>query len=642
MLRLPSLILLTLSLAAAATEARQREAEPPAVSPDLKRLSIEELAELDVTSVSRRVERLSQTAAAVTVIRQEDIRRSGVTSIAEAMRLADSLDVARSGARNWSISARGFTIGTANKLLVLMDGRTLYSPLFAGTFWDVQDTVLADVTRIEVVRGPGGTIWGANAVNGVINIITRDASETRGNLATLIAGTENQLVTSARHGGRLAGGAGNYRVYGKFRRLGPNVFATGESARDTMALGQFGVRLDSEVERTSRWSLQGSVYRGAEGALERDDTEVRGGFVSGLWSRRLSPGAEFQARAYYDHTHRTVPLQFDEGRHTAAVDVQHGVALGTRHNLIAGGEVRVSTARDVGASTFLFDPERRTNTIGGIFVQDEIALTPAIFATLGSKFERNDYTGVEVQPTIRLRWNRGDRETVWGAVSRAVRLPTRLDTDVYIPPGEGGAPEFRGNEEFRAESVVAYEAGYRVRAHARVSVDLAGFVNRYDDLRSQELTTDAGPSVLLGNTLNATTRGVELASNVQPLDRWRLRGSYTYLHKRFSTDPGSLDPTGGTSEGNDPPFFATMRSYLDLPHTLSFDLFLRYVGARPLPVVPSYPSLDLRLGWGFRPGWELSVIGHELLQDSHPEFGAPGPRRVEYQRGFHVRSTWLF
>jgi len=338
-----------------------------------------------------------------------------------------------------------------------------------------------------------------------------------------------------------------------------------------------------------------------------------------------------------------VPLQFDEGRHTAAVDVQHGVALGTRHNLIAGGEVRVSTARDVGSSTLLFDPERRTNTVGGIFVQDEIAVTPALFVTLGSKFERNDYTGFEVQPTVRLRWSRGDRQTVWGAVSRAVRLPTRLDTDLRILPGPTSQTEIRGNENFRAESAVAYESGYRVRPHARVSVDVAAFVNRYDDLRSQELmTSDAGTSVLLGNTLNATTRGVEAASNVQLLDRWRLRGSYTYLHKRFSTDPGSLDPTGGRSEGNDPPFFATLRSYLDLPQSLSFDVFFRYVDARPLPVVPSYSSLDLRLGWGLRPGWELSVIGQDLLQGSHPEFGTPGPRRIEYQRGIHVRSTWLF
>ena len=288
---------------------------------DLKRLTIEELAELDVTSVSRRVERLSQATAAVSVLRQDDIRRTGVITLAEAMRLADGLDVARYDGRTWAVSARGFTISTANKLLVMLDGRTLYSPLFAGTFWDVQDTLLADIDRIEVIRGPGGALWGANAVNGVINIITKDASTTRGNAALLAVGSEERFIASARHGGRL-GAAGSYRVFGKYRRRDANVFPTGESADDELQLGRGGFRIDSGDQSSVRWTLQGDAYRGTEGLFDRDDTDVAGGNVLGRWVKRYSANSDLQVQAYYDRTSRKVPLQFDEVRDAFDAEVQ--------------------------------------------------------------------------------------------------------------------------------------------------------------------------------------------------------------------------------------------------------------------------------------------------------------------------------
>jgi iron complex outermembrane recepter protein len=607
-----------------------------AVTQDLKRLSIEELAQLDVTTVSRRVERLSEAAAAISIIRQDDIRRTGVTSLPEAMRLADGLDVARTGT-GWSISARGFNIGTANKMLVLMDGRTLYSPLYAGTFWDIQDTVLPDIDRIEVIRGPGGTMWGANAVNGVINIITQDASQTRGNTAQLTVGSENQLVAAARHGGRVANG-GSYRVYGRFRRLGPQAFADGTPADNPLTLGQFGVRLDSAPQRQTTWSLQGSAYGGASGQFAADDTDVRGGFVLAAWSRRLAEAGTFALRTYYDHTYRRIPLQFEEGRHTAVVDVQHNLVVG-RHTLVFGGEYRASTARTLGSPTLVFDPERRTNQVGGVFVQSEFTIRPDLYLTVGSKAEANDYTGMEVQPTARLRWTGRERQTVWGAVSRAVRLPTRLDTDLWLfSPATGN--EVVGGDHFRSESVVAYEVGYRLRPSDWLSVDVAAFTHRYDNLRSQE---QISPGVrILGNTLRAATSGVEGAAHVQLHEAWRVRGSLTTLGKRFSAEPGSQDVSGGVPEGNDPPYFFTLRSYTDLPHGLALDGLFRRVGRRPAPLVPSYSTLDLRFARAVRPGWEVSLIGQNLLQSSHPEFGAPSPRRVEIQRGVHVRSSWHF
>ena len=318
---LSSSLLISISLILTCAADLRAQSNVNVAAQDLKRLTIEELAELDVTSVSRRVERLSQATAAVSVLRQDDIRRTGVITLAEAMRLADGLDVARYDGRTWAVSARGFTISTANKLLVMLDGRTLYSPLFAGTFWDVQDTLLADIDRIEVIRGPGGALWGANAVNGVINIITKDASTTRGNAALLAVGSEERFIASARHGGRL-GAAGSYRVFGKYRRRDANVFPTGQSADDELQLGRGGFRIDSGDQSSVRWTLQGDAYRGTEGLFDRDDTDVAGGNVLGRWVKRYSANSDLQVQAYYDRTSRKVPLQFDEVRDAFDAEVQ--------------------------------------------------------------------------------------------------------------------------------------------------------------------------------------------------------------------------------------------------------------------------------------------------------------------------------
>ena len=636
-----------LVLAASPSAAIEQGATPPSstlqTAQDLKRLSLEELSQLDVTSVSRRPERLADVAAAVSVLREAELRRSGATTLAEAMRLADAVDVARVSPNTWAVTARGFNISTANKLLVLVDGRSVYSPLFSGTFWEVQDAIFTDLDRIEVVRGPGGATWGANAVNGVINIISKSAADTRGSVAMVTAGTDELPLVSGRHGGRAWNGA-DYRVYGKFRQRAAGVNAiTGESAGNELLIGHAGFRLDTSDRRESQWSVLGEMYRGQTGFDDRPDGDLAGGNLTARYTRQLSSTSVFTGQAHYDRTWRKVPQQFEELRDTLELDAQHTRLFRSRHNVVFGGQLRISHATDVGVAGFFFDPEERTNELFSVFAQDEITLRPGrLFLIAGSKFEGNDYTGLEVQPTVRVRWARRRNETMWAAVSRAVRLPTRFDTDLRIVNPVTRNVLISGRENFDSESVVAYEAGYRAQAGARLALDLALFANRYDDLRSQELPTGPGEPVLLSNLLNAFTTGIEVSGTFQAAGNWRVHGSYSYLYEDFSTDPGSTDRTNGVFEAIDPAHIFKMRSLLDLTHGFELDAFLRAVSSRPSPHVPGYAELDLRLGWRVRPGWELSLSGQNLLNDRHAELFYPGSPRFEFERAAHLRSTWRF
>lgn len=629
-------VLLVATLAAdAAAQADDRIAQ------DLKRLTLEQLAEIDVSTVSRRSERLSDVTAAVSVVTGEDVMRSGATTLSEAMRLADALDVARVHGNAWAVSARGFTISTANKLLVLIDGRTIYSPLFSGTFWDAQDMLLADIDRIEVVRGPGGATWGANAVNGVINVISKPAAATRGTFATLTAGSLEHFIGSVRHGGRFGAG-GSYRVYGKVRDRGAQLLASGGTAEDSFRAGQGGFRLESAASGARTWFVQADVYRGRNGLRQHDDADIAGGNVLGHWKRRFSGSSEMQVQAYYDRTFRHVPGQFKETRDTVDVEALHRRLAG-RHHFVAGGNVRVTDGRDIGTAGFRFDPERSTDTLIGLFAQDEITLQPGrAFLTLGSKFERNDFTGFEVQPTARVRLSLGGRQTAWAAVSRAVRLPTRFDTDLRLVNPATGAVTLTGSQAFDAENVVAYELGYRARPYPRISLDSVLFVNRYDDLRSQELPSRPGEPIVLANMLNAATAGIELSARIHPAEGWRIHTSYAYLHRDFTVDAGSRDPFDGMFESNDPAHLFSARSMIDLPYRLELDVMARAIGSRPAPVVDAYGELDLRLGWAVRPGWDVSLVGQNLLHARHSELFSAGSPRFAVRRGAYVRSLWRF
>lgn len=613
---------------------------------NLKRLTIEELAEVDIISAARRAESLATTPAAVVIVTHEEIRRSGATTLADAMRLAGALDVARIHGNAWAVTSRGFQITTANKLLVLIDGRTVYSPLFSGTFWEVQDFFLADIDRIEIIRGPGGATWGANAVNGVINVITKPAAATRGTFLNLSAGSVDRVIGSIRHGGRL-GTSGSYRVYGKYRDRGSQFFVggpnAGQSAEDTLRFGQGGFRLESNLANAASWLVQGDAYGGLEGLFSSEAAEIAGGNVMGRWTRRFSEASEFQAQLYYDRTYRRVPRQFEERRDTVDIEAIQRMRYGQRQHVVVGGNLRVSHGRDFGTGGFRFDPVEKTDTLVSAFVQDEIALRPdRLYLRIGSKFERNDFTGFEVQPTARVRVSIDARQTAWAAVSRAVRLPTRFDTALQFVNPITGAVTLTGSETFDTELVLAWEGGYRIRPHARVSLDAAVFTNRYDDLRSVEPPARPGEPSVLANLQNASTSGFELLAAVQPHDSWRVESSYAYLHGEFSVDPGSRDPFNGSNEANDPSHLFSLRSYVDLPHGLQVDAIARAVGRRPAPAVAGYAELDLRVGWAPAPGWDLSVVGQNLLHDRHTELAAANAPRYAIRRGVYVRTTWRF
>jgi iron complex outermembrane recepter protein len=606
---------------------------------DLKRLSIEELASIDVTSVSRRPERLSQTPAALSVIGSEDIHRAGVTTIADALRLADALDVAQVNGNTWALSARGFTMSTANKLLVLVDGRSTYQSLFGGTFWDVQDAYLEDIDRIEAIRGPGGTIWGANAVNGVINIISKPAAETQGTSLTLLGGSNDRAVIAGRYGGHAD--FGHYRVYGKYRARGSQVMVGGGSARDDLDFGQGGFRIDSTRTAGHRWSVWGDIYKGTNGFPDRPDGDVAGGNIVGRWSRDGARSA-LSAQAVYDRSYRKVPRQFEEVRHAGEIDVQQRL-MRRRHNLMFGATLRGYRSDDLGTAGFRFEPRVREGWNANVFAQDEFELLPdRAYLTVGSKFGANNFTGLEVQPNARIRYQTDARQMFWGAASRAVRLPTRFDNDIQLVNPVTGALVLTGSDEFETEGVVSFEGGYRALPHPRVSIDAALFTSRYDDLRSQELRFTPAPLFVLDNALNARTAGVEIASGVQLMPFWRIRGSYAWLHKSVDFDSGSTDPTGGIFEGSDPSHLASARSYLDLPHGVALDAFVRFVGRRPAPAVASYTELNLRAGWTVRPSVELSIIGSNLLHDHHLETASPSAPAFEFRRSVIGRSVWRF
>src|SRR5213593_1984856 len=449
----------------------------------LKKLSIEQLMNLQVTSVSKRPERLSQTASAIQVITQEDIRRSGAASLAEALRLASNLQVAQVDSRQWAISARGFNSTTANKLLVLIDGRTVYTPLFSGVFWDVEEVPLADIDRIEVISGPGATLWGANAVNGVINVITKDAKDTQGLLLSGGGGSEQRGFGTVRYGGTL-GSTVRARIYGRGFDRASTLLPSGQDAADGWHLWQGGFRMDWDAASVNRVTLQGDLYDGRIGQLTAGDVGVSGGNVMAKWSHTISEGSSLAAQLYYDRTHRHIPGTFGEDLDTYDVDVQHAARLGARQDVVWGLGYRLINDRVANSSMLAFLPPGVARQWFSGFVQDEIALVPnRLHVALGTKIEHNDYVGFEVQPSGRVNWRPNPSGTLWAAVSRALRTPSRIDRDLFarVSPTSvlAGGPGFHSEEE------LAYELGFRHQQGA-LALSVATFYSRYHGLRSVE------------------------------------------------------------------------------------------------------------------------------------------------------------
>lgn len=637
----------TAVLAAAVTGAA---ASARAQRGDLFDLSIEELGQLRVTSVSRRPEPVNDAPAAIHVITADDIRRAGVTSVPEALRLAPGVEVARNGAHSWTIAIRGFNRDLSNKLLVLVDGRSVYSPLYAGVFWDAQDTLLEDIERIEVIAGPGGSLWGANAVNGVVNIITRTAWETQGGFVRAGSGTQRRVEAGARYGGtvgeRLAA-----RGYVKYFDHDASATPLGGDAFDDWRFAQGGFRMDFAPSTEAQFTLQGDAYTGEESALVRGDfmlgtlpetgikgtIDIAGHNLLAAWQRRSASGSTLSVQAYVDHTERDIPGSFGERRDTFDLDVQHHVSAGTRHEIVWGAGYRVTEDELDNTAFATFTPARRTDRTVSAFIQDEIAVAERLHVTLGSKWERNDYTGTEVQPTARLSWLLGESRTFWAAVSRAVRIPARLEEDLALT-APIDLPQFDvpfyarvvGNHAFEAEEMLARELGYRFRVGGSWSFDLAVFDNAYDKLQTNEagtLSVVEGPlpyaflPLRLDNGMRGDSRGGTVVANWQARENWRLQFQYAYLDIDLELKPGSADQNSLALAGNSPQDQAAVYSNFELPRDLSLHAAIRYVDELPSLAVPSYTAVDLSLGWAPEPAWNASLTVRNLNDERHVEFG---------------------
>jgi iron complex outermembrane receptor protein len=605
----------------------------------LKRLTIEQLLNLEVTSVSRRPERLAQAASAIQVITQEDIRRSGASSLPDALRLATNLQVAQVDSRQWAISARGFNGITANKLLVLIDGRSVYTPLFSGVFWDVQDVDLVDIDRIEVISGPGATLWGSNAVNGVINIITKRAASTQGLALSGGAGTNPRGFGRVRYGGAI-GLPLRYRIYGKGFARDPTMLASGQNAGDDWRLGQGGFRLDWDASHRDRATVQGDLYGGRIAQPNADDIAVSGGNVMAKWSHTVSETSSLAAQLYYDRTHRDVPATFGEDLDVVDIDLQHTVRLGARHEVVWGIGYRVIDDHVANSPALAFLPPQVTRQVFTGFLQDEIAVVPnRLHVVLGTKVEHNDYTGFEIQPSGRINWTATGSGTLWASISRALRTPSRIDREFFAP----GQPPYalEGGPNFHSEEELAYELGYRHQRGA-LALSVATFYNRYHGLRSlEEVNPPSAFPIVIGNGQDGESYGAEFTGDYWITKQWRLSAGYTELRVQIWPNPGSTDTSRGAAESNSPDRQFFLLTSADLPARLSLGARFRAVGAIANQQLPAYAELDARLTWRYTANLDLSVVGQNLLHNRHAEFGAPATR-LYIERSVYGEVAWRF
>lgn len=617
---------------------------------DILDLDVEDLLSVDVvvTSVKKAPTKVRQSPAAVFVLTQEDIRRAGVRSIADALRLVPGVHVAGINASTTAITIRGFNGQFANKLLVLIDGRSVYTPLFSGVFWDVQDPFLADIDRIEVIRGPGATLWGANAVNGVINIITKSAKETQGGIAVAGAGTYQRAFGGVRYGGPIGENA-HFRLFAQFFERDRGRPA---AASDDWRQHRVGFRVDWAPSKSTDVMVHTEAYDGVAGLRLTvpqarapfarsviSDSEASGGYVLGRLTHRFSQASEIAAQLYYDRTNRDVPGLLEEERDTIDLDLQHRFRASDRHDLTWGLRYRV-TADDISASASLFYPDLdETHFLVSGFIQDEITLVPdKLQLILGTKLEYNDFTGFEFQPSGRLSWTIDDTHYLWGAVSRAVRTPSRSADSVRIVqppspgplPGSAVFPAVLGSSDFRSEDLLAFEIGYRVRPASRLSFDATAFWHDYDDLQTLEPGTPQPiPGLPLGsaivpvtfdNRMQGHVWGFELSAEWQPFSWWRLVGTHALTRISLDPDTGSGDTQHRLTEDRSPRHTASLRSLLDLSDRWQLDSVVRAVDRLRNTGIHSYVELDLRLAWDISDSVTAELVGRNLLDRSHQEF----------------------
>ncbi|HEY0895514.1 MAG TPA: TonB-dependent receptor plug domain-containing protein, partial [Sphingobacteriaceae bacterium] len=587
---------------------------------------------------------LTEVASAIQVITRADIQRSAATSVPEALRLATNLQVNQLNARHWVISSRGFNATYSNKLLVMIDGRTVYSPLFAGVFWDAQNLLLEDVDRIEVISGPGGTLWGANAVNGIINIITKGAGSTQGLYVSAGYGTDLQPMAEARYGGRLSSEL-SYRVFGRTLKRRHTHLPDGQAGSDDWAHTQTGFDLEWVPSDADNLRIQADFYAGRE-TDNPAPSSIDGQHIMGTWSHAFSERSDLILQGYADRTwRRDIPGTISDELYTYDLDLQHRLQANKTHRFLWGVGYRLMDDRTQNFTQFFgFLPKDRRIHLASAFLQDEITVVPSrLNLTVGTKLQHNSFSGIEWQPSARISYTPQDRQLVWGAVSRAVRAPSRIDVDYFLPvyPVPPGSPNVAGGPNFTSEKLVAYELGYRTQPLTGLALSLSTFYNVYDDLYSVEPL----PGTLtyqIQNGSKGTSIGAELSANFVLTSYWSMRGGYTFFHKNLKNKPGNAsDPLLLENLGTDADNQALLQSALNLTKNFQVDLVARYLDYLPANLynrrVPSYVTLDTRIAW-HRKQLELSLNGQNLLQKKHLEFG----NGMLTDRGIYGRITWRY
>ncbi len=662
-------LLVLLAVAASTSYAQGKTADV-----DLTELSIEQLMEVEVMLADRKPRKLSETSAAVFVVTEEDIRRSGATCIPEALRMVPGVQVARIGSGKWAVTSRGFNSRFAFNLLVLIDGRTVYTPVFSGVFWEVQDILMEDIDRIEIIRGPGASLWGANAVNGIVNVITKSAKETQGALATGGAGTEERAFGGARYGGQVSD-RGHYRIYAKYFERDDAVFPDGSDAGDDWDMFRAGFRTDLSLSGKDDATVQGDLYSGErrqvfvyptvvspyEDVVEQED-DMSGANVLGRWRRQLSNGSDMALQVYLSHAENT-EYDTDWDEDVFDIDFQHHFAFGKTHELTWGLGYRWYSDDIRSTDIIAFDPPEESEDLFSAFLQDDIELVEdRLRLTLGSKLEHNDATGFEIQPNARILWTPGSTHVFWAAVSRAVKVPSRTERSLrlfqrVLPPFSEENPwpfpaeaVFFGNPDSEPEEVIALEAGYRALPAGNISLDIALFYNFYDHfidgvLGDPSFRIQDGAGVLTFPVTNETrleaeTWGAEVALAWEPSRRWRLRTAYSFFQEKIHEEDGfSL-----IGEDSSPRHQMSILSCVDLPGNLEWDLWFRYVDELSARGIDAYATLDMRVGWKPIRNLEISVTGQNLLDPEHPEFyeGALLAPRTEIERGVYAKFAWRY
>ncbi len=642
-------------------------------------LSIEELMKVEVTTASRRSQKLTQVSSAVFVITQDDIRRSGATNIPDALRMAPGVQVERVSSDKWAVSIRGFNGVFANKLQVLMDGRSVYSPIFSGVIWEQQDTLMEDIERIEVIRGPAAVSWGSNAVNGVINIITKKATDTQGTLLTAGGGTFEQGFVGARFGGKINDET-PFRIYAKGFARNNTQSLSRENVNDQWQSARSGFRVDHS-RGLDQLTLQGDIFYLADGntlnstglGLEPNlDSRIRGhqegANIRFRWDRTFSEHSSIMFQTYYDRITTHIPPIGKTAAESFDADFQHRFPLFDRHHVTWGGNYRLYHNKVHDTSYITFDPRAQTNHVGGAFVRDDITLLPEILQfTLGSRFEHNDFTGWEIQPNARLLWTPNTENSIWASVSRAVRTPSRGENDLTLHAGElkdiPGLPNFpfpvfsilHGSNQFNSEKLIAYELGYRRQLSSQASIDLTGFINDYSQLRDLSfgaftLTTGLPRQLLASGTMNnqasALTYGFESSIDWKPINNWRLQGSYSFLNMHVNSNEllKGTDPTTGGAEKINPRHLLSLRSNYDISERLQFNLWLRYTSNIAYYHIPSFVTMDAKLVFKPTKNTELFLVGQNLFSQHHQEFVTDTFPTIPaiIPRGMYAGAVWRF